>query len=42
MKRLLLLLIGLALLIAGCGGGERDKGIHNNRDRPRPADKGER
>jgi hypothetical protein len=32
------LLTGLA---AGCGGGDKDKGINNTKDRPKAADKGQ-
>jgi hypothetical protein len=31
------LLLGLA---AGCGGGDKDKGINSTKDRPKAADKG--
>jgi hypothetical protein len=44
MRRLLSLLFGVALLLAslaGCGGGDKEKNINSNKDRPRAADKGE-
>ena len=31
----------LAMLIVGCGGGDKEKGINSNKDRPKAADKGE-
>lgn len=40
-KLLLLLLAGVLLTALGCGG-DKDKGTHNNRDRPRPLDAPER
>jgi hypothetical protein len=30
----------LLALAAGCGGGDKDKGINSSRDRPKAADKG--
>lgn len=31
----------LVVLAAGCGGGEKDKGINSTKDRPKAADKGQ-
>ena len=28
-------------LVAGCGGGDKDKGINSTKDRPKAADKGQ-
>ncbi|HXG12160.1 MAG TPA: hypothetical protein VNK04_20565 [Gemmataceae bacterium] len=45
MLRRLLTLVLTGVLLAGLGlgcGGDGEKGIHNNRDRPRAADHGER
>jgi hypothetical protein len=43
-RRLLaLLLTGVLLVTAGLGcGGDRDKGVHNHRERPRAPDHGDR
>jgi hypothetical protein len=44
MRRLLSLLFGVAVLLAslaGCGGGDKEKGINSNKDRPKAADKSE-
>jgi hypothetical protein len=38
----LLALAGLLLtLAAGCGGGDKERSINTNKDRPRASDKGE-
>jgi hypothetical protein len=45
MGRRFLFLCLVVTLLAGLGlgcGGEREKGVHNNRDRPRATDRGER
>ena len=42
MKRVLSCLAIAALLlglVAGCGGGDKDKGINSAKDRPKAADK---
>jgi hypothetical protein len=36
---LLILLAGVLLAGLGCGGGDKDKGIHKNQDRPRATDR---
>src|SRR5262249_22107035 len=44
MMQLLSWLLAAALLVglaAGCGGGDKDKGINNTKDRPKAADKGQ-